>query len=135
MVALFEDPRNLQDALPIFLLQIMLVLIFTRVIGKLISYIHQPAVIGEIIGGIILGPSVLGLIPGWSDTFFPPASLSHFALVANLGLIFFMFFIGMEVDAAQMKKGLRVAAPIAIAAIVFPFLTGKCTGILKSPSQ
>ncbi len=92
--------------------------------GSVLKYVHQPSVIGEILGGIILGPSALGQIPGWSDTFFPKWSIPSFALVANLGLIFFMFFVGMEVDMGQMKQGLRAAGPISLAAIVFPFLTG-----------
>ena len=123
-MTLFEDPRNPSDPLPIFLIQVILVLVFTRALGRLIRRFHQPSVVGEILGGIILGPSVLGRISWWSPTFFPTFSLPYFALVANLGLILFMFFIGMEVDATQMKHGLRVAAPIAMAAIIFPFATG-----------
>lgn len=84
---LWYNPTNPKDPLPIFLIQVLLVLVFTRVLGRILSYIHQPAVIGEIIGGIILGPSILGLIPGWSTTFFPTWSLPTFGVVANLGLM------------------------------------------------
>jgi Kef-type K+ transport system membrane component KefB len=109
-------------------LQCMLVLIATRVLGRAIKKLRQPKVIGEILGGIVLGPSVLGRIDGWTDTFFPPSTLSHFALVANVGLIFFMFFMGLELDPALMRRQLKLGAPIALAAIVTPF----CMGVASS---
>ena len=66
----------------------------------------------------------MGNIEWWSPTFFPAKSLGQFSLVANLGLILFMFFVGMEVDVGQMRGTLKAAAPIAVSAIVVPFLIG-----------
>ena len=104
--------------------QVFIVLVVTRILGRLLKFIRQPAVIGEIIGGIVLGPSVLGRIPGWSDAIFPKWSLTQFVLVAQIGLIFFMFFLGMELDPNLMKRQVKKAAPIAFAAVLFPFGLG-----------
>jgi Kef-type K+ transport system membrane component KefB len=71
--------------------------VVVRVLAVVLAKFDQPPVIGEIIAGIILGPSILGSIPGFTETLFPKASLSFLSVVANLGLIFFMFFLGLEV--------------------------------------
>jgi Kef-type K+ transport system membrane component KefB len=112
-----------------FAAQAFLVLVITQALERAIRKLHQPPVVGEILGGIVLGPSVLGRIHGFSDTFFPPGSLSHFSLIANVGLVFFMFFLGLELDVRLMKHQMKVAVPIAASAIAFPFAVGAVSSI------
>ena len=107
---LFEDPR--EDLLSVFLLQVFVTLILCKVLAKLLSFIHQPAVIGQILGGIILGPSALGFIPGFSAFLFSPHTLNSFQLVASLGLIFFMFYLGLKMDPNEIRHGWRRTLPL-----------------------
>ena len=109
--------------------QVFIVLVVTRILGRVLKFVQQPAVIGEIIGGIILGPSVLGRANGWTAAIFPKESLGQFVLVAQIGLIFFMFFLGMELDPNLMKRQAKVAAPIAVSAVLFPFGVGAALSV------
>ena len=110
---LFEDPRLVAvDPLPQFLLEAIWVIIMTRLLGEIFKYFKQPAVIGQVFGGIFLGPSVLGQINWWGKTFFFPSSLGAFTMVSNVGLIFFMFLVGLELDIDVMKKNVRFV-PVA----------------------
>ncbi|CAF3545745.1 unnamed protein product [Rotaria sordida] len=122
MVVLFEDPRKLP--LATFLMQVFITLVVSKVLAKLLSYIRQPQVIGQIIAGIIFGPSILGNISAWTNAIWPSSSLGIFQLVANLGLIFFMFFLGLELDLKQIKKSWKITLPVAAASITIPVAIG-----------
>jgi Kef-type K+ transport system membrane component KefB len=65
---------------------------------------------------------VLGFASGWSAAIWPASSLKVFQLIANLGLIFFMFFLGLELDLNQIKANWKVTIPVACASIIFPGL-------------
>ena len=82
---IFDDIDNQANPLPIFLIQVFLTLILTRILGKILSYLRQPQVIGEMIGGILMGPSVLGNIPNYTKTIWPAWSINTFNVVANIG--------------------------------------------------
>lgn len=118
MVTLFEDPH--ESPLAMFLLQVFITLIVCKILAKLLSFIGQPQVIGQIIAGIIFGPSILGQTKGWSKAIWPASTLKVFQLIANLGLIFFMFFLGLELDLKQIKANWKVTIPIACVSIIFP---------------
>ncbi|CAF1201920.1 unnamed protein product [Adineta steineri] len=120
--SLFEDPRT--DLLSIFLLQVFITLILCKILGKILSFIHQPAVIGQILAGIILGPSALGFIPGFSSFLFAPHTLDSLQLVSSLGLIFFMFYLGLKMDPNEIRHGWRQTLPIATASIAVPVAVG-----------
>lgn len=66
----------------------------------------EPAVIAEMLTGIILGPSVFGHIPGYMDNIFPSSSMTIFSIFANIGLVLFMFMVGLEVDVKLMTRNL-----------------------------
>lgn len=121
---MFISPHDPLNPLPMFLVQIIIVLVVTHLTGRLLRLLHQPMVVGQIIGGFLLGPSVLGHAPGWSPAIFPRDTLPQFGLVASLGMVFFMFMLGLEVDVSLMLAQGRAAAPIALAAIVTPFFLG-----------
>ena len=82
----------------------------------------EPPVIAEIVGGIILGPSVMGYVPGFTDNIFPEASMEVFHTFAEVGLIFFMFLIGMEVDPQLFKRKLGPSLVISLTAMIFTFV-------------
>ena len=80
--------------------------------------------IAEIIGGILLGPSVLGRIPGFTDRIFPAVSMPTLSLVANLGLVFFLFLVGLEVDLRLLVSNWRIALSVGAAGMALPFALG-----------
>ncbi|KAL9577508.1 MAG: hypothetical protein Q9212_006320, partial [Teloschistes hypoglaucus] len=89
-----------------------------------IIQIRQPRVIAEIIGGILLGPSVFGRIPGFTDAIFPPASIPTLSLAANLGLVLFLFLVGLEVDMRLLVTNWRIALSVGAAGMALPFGLG-----------
>ncbi len=117
--------HNIQAPLPVLLLQIIVIVLFARVFGFLFKKIRQPAVIGETVAGIVLGPSLLGLLfPGISHFLFPPGSLGNLQFLSQLGLILFMFVIGMELDISVIRKQAFDAVVISHASIIIPYALG-----------
>lgn len=117
--------KQLHHPLALLLIQIIVIMVATRLFGFLVSFVAQPSVVGEIIAGIILGPSLLGLFfPEFSILLFPKESLSNLSLISQLGLIFFMFVVGMELDFEKIKKQSSASVFISHASIIFPFFLG-----------
>jgi Kef-type K+ transport system membrane component KefB/nucleotide-binding universal stress UspA family protein len=116
---------NLQHTLGILLMQIVVIIIIARLMGYLFQKMDQPVVIGEILAGILLGPSVLGLIsPATMHFIFPAESLPNLYLLSQIGLILFMFVIGMELDWDSLRKSARNAVLISYASLLIPFVLG-----------
>lgn len=116
---------NLHHPLTILLFQIIAVLLMVRLFGFLFSYIGQPSVIGEIVAGIVLGPSVLGFFfPDAFHFLFPASSLTNLELLSQVGLILFMFVIGMELDFRVLKNKINETLVISHAGILVPFFLG-----------
>jgi len=117
--------HNLQDPLAILLAQIVTIIIVARFFGWVFKKIGQPTVIGEIIAGIVLGPSLLGMyFPEFSSALFPVESLGNLKFLSQIGLILFMFVIGMELDLKVLKNKANEAVVISHASIVIPFALG-----------
>ena len=117
--------HNLQDPLAILLAQIVTIIIVARFFGWVFKKIGQPTVIGEIIAGIVLGPSLLGMyFPEFSSALFPVESLGNLKFLSQIGLILFMFVIGMELDLKVLKNKANEAVVISHASIVIPFTLG-----------
>jgi Kef-type K+ transport system membrane component KefB len=117
--------HNFQDPLAILLAQIVMIILVARLFGWVFKKIGQPTVIGEIIAGIVLGPSLLGLyFPGFSAALFPVESLGNLKFLSQIGLILFMFVIGMELDIKVLKNKASEAVVISHASIVIPFALG-----------
>lgn len=109
----------------LLLVQMTVVLLVTVFCGWLARKLGQARVIGEIIGGILIGPSVFGrFTPHWSATLFPPASFNAFDILSTVGLILFLFLIGMELDYEQLYKQRATAVMASGMSIVFPFAMG-----------
>ena len=117
--------HNFQDPLAILLAQIITIILVARVFGWIFKKIGQPSVIGEIIAGIVLGPSLLGMyFPEFSLALFPAESLGNLKFLSQIGLILFMFVIGMELDLKVLKNKANEAVVISHASIVIPFALG-----------
>ncbi|PVI03089.1 hypothetical protein DM02DRAFT_717016 [Periconia macrospinosa] len=105
---------NASDPIVLFIIQASIVLILTRLL-------YWPL---EVITGIILGPSVMGRIPNFTTTIFPTASMPAFSLAANIGLIFYLFLVGLEIDLRFLARNWRVAISVASLDMCVPFGMG-----------
>lgn len=124
-VFLTNVSQNMVHPLSRLLLQIAVIVVLSRVLAFLVAKIGQPPVIGEIIAGIILGPSLLGLFwPGISHLLFQPDSLPNLHFLSQLGLILFMFIVGLELDVHVLRHKAHTAVVVSHASIIFPFLGG-----------
>lgn len=114
--------HHMSSTIGLLLMQILVILIAARGMGWLFRKIHQPAVIGEIVAGILLGPSLLGKVsPELFNYIFPSSSISNIQLLSNFGLILFMFAVGMELRLSDIKERLRSSLIISHAGIFLPF--------------
>ncbi|MFZ5554246.1 MAG: cation:proton antiporter [Bacteroidota bacterium] len=117
--------HNITHPLAILLLQIITIILTARAFGFICKKIGQPTVIGEIIAGIFLGPSFIGMhFPEFSEFLFPVNSLGNLQFLSQIGLILFMFVIGMELDLKVLKNRANDAVVISHASIIFPFALG-----------
>jgi len=116
------------------LLDIAVIMIAARLFGRAARAIRQPAVVGEIVAGIALGPSLLGALPGDLDeTLFPPGVRPYLYILAQLGLILFMFIVGLELDVALIRGRERLAGAISLSSVVLPFALGFGLSVLLHP--
>ena len=108
-----------------FMLQIILIVLASRALGLAASRISQPMVVAEIVAGILLGPSFFGaLAPATYAPIFAPEFLKVLAMVSQLGLILFMFLVGLELDPATLRQRARASLVIANASMIVPLLMG-----------
>jgi Kef-type K+ transport system membrane component KefB len=116
---------NLSHPLGLLLVQIVTIIIVSRIFASFFKRIHQPTVIGEIIAGIALGPSLLGVLaPELSSAIFPENSLNNLNLLSQFGLILFMFIVGMELDLNLIHNKVKDATVVSNAGILIPFSLG-----------
>ncbi|MBK7555230.1 MAG: cation:proton antiporter [Flavobacteriales bacterium] len=117
--------ENLTHPLAKLLLQILTIIITARILGYVCKKIGLPSVVGEIAAGIFLGPSFLAhYFPDYSSFLFPPESLGNLQFLSQIGLILFMFVVGMELDLNVVRKGAHEAVLVSHSSIVIPFTLG-----------
>lgn len=111
--------------LAVLILQIGVILVAARFAGWLFRKFHQPQVIGEMVAGLALGPSLLGWIaPGISAQLFPPASLVFLNSLSQVGLLLFMFLVGLELDLKKLRTLGRTAIITSNISVIVPFALG-----------
>jgi Kef-type K+ transport system membrane component KefB len=111
--------------LALLLVQLVVVLAASRITGRVFRLFRQPAVVGEIVGGIALGPSGLGaLAPRAMAALFPADAMTPLATLSQLGVILFMFVVGLRLDTRALRSGLGSAVLVSHASIVLPFIMG-----------
>ncbi|KAL4868316.1 hypothetical protein BDV12DRAFT_103833 [Aspergillus spectabilis] len=115
------DPKN---PIVIFIIQAFIIIVLCHTLHWPLSKIRQPRVIAEVIGGILLGPSVLGRIPGFTESIFPTESIPNLNLVANIGLVLFLFLVGLETNLRFLVSNWRVASSVSAAGMILPFGLG-----------
>src|SRR5215216_7245493 len=117
--------ENFRTPLSILLTQIIVILTLAGLFRRLFRALHQPPVMGEMIAGIVLGPSVLGFFYPQALTFlFPASSLETLRLLSQIGVVLFMFVVGMELDVRHLREKGSAAVMISHASIIAPFLLG-----------
>ena len=117
--------ENLSHPLPRLLLQLITIVLAARLLGALFRRIGQPPVIGEIVAGILLGPSLLGAAaPGVFAYLFAPSSTGLLKLFAEIGVLLFLFAVGLELDVDRLRDRAQTAVVVSHASIVVPYFLG-----------
>lgn len=120
----FNDVPVLEDPLHRFFVQAIFIIAICRGLALLAYPLKQPAVIWEIIGGVLMGPSAFGRNEYYLKVMFPTSSLANLQLVANIGLALYLFIVGMELDPKLLVSHARKAGGIAIIGMAVPFALG-----------
>jgi Kef-type K+ transport system membrane component KefB len=117
--------QNLHHPLAMLLAQIVTIIVVARIFGWISTRIGQPTVVGEMIAGIVLGPSLIGMyFPEFSAVLFPAQSLGNLQFLSQVGLILFMYIVGMELDLNVLRNKAHDAVVVSHASIVIPFALG-----------
>jgi Kef-type K+ transport system membrane component KefB len=130
-------PNSAQSVNILFhlLLALTVIIVSARLVGALFEYMYQPAVVGEVIGGIMLGPSLLGrLAPGAFAHLLPPAIAPFLGLHAQLGVILYMFLVGLDLDSRVVRRRGHTTLAISHASIIVPFLLGSGLALVIYPT-
>lgn len=118
----------------VVLVEVLIIIGLSRLMGLGCRFLKQPLVIGEIIAGIMLGPSLLGLVaPNLATALFPAETLPFLDVLSEVGLIFFMFLIGLELDPKYLKGNLDIAILTSHVSILVPFSLGSLLALLLYP--
>jgi len=116
------------------LLALAAAIIMARVLGLAFRRWRQPPVIGEIIAGILLGPSVLGWISPQALSFlFPPEAIAFLNIIATLGVVLYMFLAGLELEPKLLRRQTMATAAIAQFGVLVPFVAGLLLAALVLP--
>ncbi|KAK0491525.1 Sodium/hydrogen exchanger family-domain-containing protein [Armillaria novae-zelandiae] len=120
---------NSNDPIRLWVIQLVIIISMTQLLALVFSRIRQPRVIAEIIGGVILGPTVMGRIPGFKNAIFPDAGMPMLNLTANIGLVLFLFLVGLEIDTRLMRRNIKAAVSVSVAGLLLPLGLGAALGV------
>lgn len=117
-----------------FLASLALILAVAYLCARLARLVRQPAVVGEIIGGLALGPSLLGLLPGnLTELLFPLSLRPYLEVLAQIGLVLFMFGVGYQLDVSHLKGTGRRVTAVSLASVAVPFGMGSALAVAFYP--
>jgi Kef-type K+ transport system membrane component KefB len=129
-----RKPERIVLNLTTLVLQIAVIIVAARVVGILFRKILQPQVMGEMVAGILLGPSLLGWIaPGASAALFPPSSLVYLNALSQVGLIIFMFLVGLDLNPAELRRHKHAAVLASHMSIIAPFFLATLLALYLYP--
>ncbi|KAF9000199.1 Sodium/hydrogen exchanger family-domain-containing protein [Cyathus striatus] len=120
---------NMSDPIRLWVIQLVIIIAMTQFLSLILSRIRQPRVIAEVIGGIILGPSVMGRIPHFREKVFPTNGMAGLTLTSSIGLVLFLFLVGLEIDTRVIKRNIRSSAMVSIAGLIVPLGMGAALGV------
>ncbi|KAF8840794.1 hypothetical protein BDN67DRAFT_604474 [Paxillus ammoniavirescens] len=125
------DPTTFttSDPLRLWIVQVAVIIMMAQLLSLGLRKIKQPKVIAEVLGGILLGPTAFGRIPGFTEHIFPTVSLPYLSLVANIGLCLFLFLVGLEIDASVIKRNARMSVIVSLVGIALPFALGSALSL------
>jgi Kef-type K+ transport system membrane component KefB len=127
-------PQTVHNVLLHVLLSLLVVILVSRALGALFRHLQQPPVIGEVLAGLALGPSLLGRVaPQAQAVLLPSAIAPQLGIIAQLGILLFMFLIGLELDTRLLRKHSRTTLAISHASMVVPFLAGATLALWLYP--
>jgi Kef-type K+ transport system membrane component KefB len=116
---------NANDPLSRLFLQLFIIIVVSYLVGSIFTRFGQPAVVGEMIAGVLLGPSVFGLLaPAAFQFVFATSSLGALRLFSQIGVCLFMFTVGMEMDVAELRRKAHTAVLVSHASIITPYFFG-----------
>lgn len=128
--------HHLASPLGLFLLQLLVLLVVAKGAGALLKRLGQPAVIGEMAAGLMMGPLVLGsLLPGLHGALFPASSLGPLGMLSQLGVLMFLLVAGAELDLGGLRGRRRFAFTVSHAGIAVPFVLGVLLAIWLYPEH
>ncbi|MES2705247.1 MAG: cation:proton antiporter [Verrucomicrobiota bacterium] len=117
--------ENFHTPLSYLFLQLVIILTVSRMMGKIFTRLGQPAVVGEMAAGILLGPSLFGLLaPDLFQSVFPPSSFGNLKLLSQVGVCFFMFAVGMELNVNHVRSKAPFAVVVSHSGIGISYLLG-----------
>ncbi|KAF5322333.1 hypothetical protein D9619_000239 [Psilocybe cf. subviscida] len=125
-----DDPTHYNPSNPIrlWIIQLVIIVSMTQFLSLFLSRIRQPRVIAEVIGGVILGPTVMGKIPHFQEKIFPKDSIPLLTVTSTVGLILFLFLVALEIDTRLLKRNIRAAATVSVAGLGIPLALGAGLG-------
>ena len=106
-----------------------IIIVFTQLLSLILGRIRQPRVIAEVIGGVILGPTVMGRIPNFTNRIFPSESIPLLSLTATIGLVFFLFLVGLEIDTRVLRRNAKASLAISAAGLILPLGLGAALAV------
>ncbi|HEU4713529.1 MAG TPA: cation:proton antiporter [Pyrinomonadaceae bacterium] len=118
----------------LLVIQICVILVASYSVGWLLGRFRQPQVVGEMVAGVLLGPSLLGWVaPGFFAALFPASSLGALSVLSQIGLLLFMFMVGLELDTKTLRKLGHIAVVVSHTSIIVPFALGALLALFLFP--